>query len=120
MIYELRRYDINPNTWDGYIEWAEQVMMPVLFEKFKFPLVGFFETIPVEDTEHDPVNRTVGVDWILRWDSFEERHRRWAEFRADADYKRAVELSRDQHGQPLYHMHEQVTFMKAWPVLPLQ
>lgn len=95
-------------------------MTPVLFDKFDFPLVGFFETVPAEDTAHDPVNRTVGVHWILVWESIEERHRRWAEFRADDEYKRAVQASRDEHGQPLYHMKEQITFMKAWSVSPMQ
>ena len=120
MIYELRRYDINPDNWDGYLAWAEDVMMPILFGKFAFPLVGFFETIPVEEMDHDPVDCTVGVHWILQWESMEERQRRWAEFRADDDYKQAVAASHDEHGQPLYHVKEQITFMKAWPVSPIQ
>lgn len=120
MIYELRQYDIKDDAWDAYVEWAEQIMMPVLFEKFGFPLVGFFETLPVEEMEHDPVNRTVGVHWILRWESMDERQRRWAEFRADPDYKAAVEASRDSQGNPRFHMNEQITFMTAWPVSPLQ
>jgi hypothetical protein len=120
MIYELRSYDIHPDNWDGYVEWAEDIMMPLLFDKFDFPLVGFFEAVSAENTEHDSFNRTVGVHWILAWSSIEERHQRWTEFRADDEYKVAVQAARDENGQPLYQMKEQVTLLKAWPVSPMQ
>lgn len=50
MIYELRSYDINPNRWEEYGKWAQELAFPLFFEHFKLPLVGFWETLPVEDT----------------------------------------------------------------------
>lgn len=120
MIYELRSYDINPENWDGYVAWAETLMMPLLFDRFDFPLVGFFEAVPAQDTAHEAFTRTVGVHWILMWESIEERHRRRAAFRADDEYKAVVRAARDEHDQPLYHIKEHVTFLKAWPISPLQ
>ncbi len=95
-------------------------MMPLLFEKFDFPLVGFFETVPAEDPDHDPVNRSVGVHWILVGKRIEMRHQRWAGFRADDEYKLAVQAARDEIGQPRYYMREHITFLTAWPVSLLQ
>lgn len=120
MIYELRSYDINPETWDRYVEWGQERAFPVLFEQFRFRLVGFFETLPVEDTEHDTFNHTVGVHWILAWESIEERHQRWAELGASEEWKAVAGEAVDEDGEPLFHMGAQVTIMKAWPGSPIQ
>lgn len=120
MIYELRSYDINPNRWEEYGKWAQELAFPLFFEHFKLPLVGFWETLPVEDTPYDSFNTTVGVHWILAWESVEARHRRWAELDATEELQELVRKARDEDGNPLFHMRIQMTMLKPWPGSPLQ
>lgn len=120
MIYELRSYDINPERWEDYCEWAQKRAFPLFFEHFRLPLVGFFEAVPVENTEFDTFNHTVGVHWILAWENIEERHKRWAELDTTDELQALVQEARDEEGQPLFHMRTHITILKAWPGSPLQ
>lgn len=120
MIYELRCYDINPNRWEGHLEWCEQWAVPLFFDQFKFPLVGFFEVMPCDDPEHAEYTRKIGVRWILTWESMEERDRRWAELGASEALEAIAQKARDEDGNPLFHMGAEVTFMRSLPWSPIR
>ncbi len=120
MIYELRRYDIKPENWDGYRTWCEDFAFPLFHDQFHFPTVGFFEVVPLEGREMDAYNATVGVRWILAWESIEERDRRWVEVAAADTYTTVVQHARTENGDWLFHIGAEMTLLKAWPVSPLQ
>ena len=120
MIYELRSYAINPDTWDDFRAWGLNRAFPVLFERFNLPLVGFFENVSVADIKDEAFNRTVGVHWILAWDSVEERHQRMTELRASREWRTATLEAKDEKGQERFFVNACVTFLKAWPGSPIQ
>jgi hypothetical protein len=120
MIYELRQYDINPDNWEQFREWGLTHAVPVLFEQFNLPLVGCFEPVPADDTEGESFNRTAGLHWILAWESIEERHRRMAELWASDEWRAAFHRTLGEDGRQLFFEGARITFLKAWPVSPMQ
>ena len=120
MIYELRSYDINPDNWDEYRAWCETLAFPLFLDQFDFPLVGFFEVLPPVDRSEDFYTRTAGVRWILAWESMEQRDQRWAGLFASKEWETVAQESRDENGEPLFHLGAEVTFLKAWPESPMQ
>ncbi len=120
MIYELRRYDINPDNWDRYRKWCEEFAFPLFHGQFNFPTVGFFEVLPIEGREKDAYNSTMGVRWILAWESIEERDTRWAELAASPEYTTVVQVTRDETGGSLFHLEAEMSLLRALPESPMQ
>ena len=42
MIFELRMYDIDPAMMDEYLKWANDTALPLLIDRFKLEVVGFW------------------------------------------------------------------------------
>jgi hypothetical protein len=121
MLYELRSYDIAPERWDEYVDWATKSAFPVLFDRFGFRLVGFWEALPAGDLGGDDTASASSVHWVLAWDSEEERHARWATLWASEDWKAAIASATDPAtGERKFHRHRRVTLLRSWPISPLR
>ena len=85
MIYELRMYDIDPPMMEAYLKWANDTALPLLIDRFKLDVVGFWHqtAIPPEIEQGTPTN----VVWMIRWQSEEERNAAWKQIRAHPEWK---------------------------------
>ena len=85
MIYELRMYDIDPTMMEAYLKWANDTALPLLIDRFKLDVVGFWHqtAIPPEIERGTPTN----VVWMIRWQSEEERNAAWKHIRAHPEWK---------------------------------
>jgi hypothetical protein len=85
MLYELRMYDITPAMMDQYLDWANNQALPLLIDKFKLDVVGFWRQtdIPPEIERGTPTN----VVWMIRWPSREKRNETWKYIRSHPEWK---------------------------------
>jgi len=117
VLYELRSYDIRPERWDDYLNWAYTTAWPILFEAHGFPLVGWWQVVPNADEPPSSTN----LQWILAWESEEQRNERWAALLDDDAWKAAVAATRDPaSGDSLYHLRTRYRFLRPLPRSPLQ
>ncbi len=75
-MYEIRCYHYDPNQFDAYKVWGEELAVPYLKEHLD--LVGFWidNGIEPELSGADPQPNKHGsanITWIIRWDSKEAR-----------------------------------------------
>lgn len=89
-MYEINNYHFNPDTFQEYKKWVITEVVPFL--RANLDLVGFWlDNIepPIlggpGHKEHDlgPVNST----WIARWESMEERNRKYDEVFGSEEWK---------------------------------
>jgi NIPSNAP len=110
MIYELRRYDIDPLLLDQYLAWANDQALPILVGTCAFRLVGFWYAEAPAGGEAPTTN----VYWIIAWKSEQEMLDRWKEATSTDEWK-AI-----NQGQPRYHLKSERTLLKAIPRSPYQ
>jgi hypothetical protein len=117
MLYELRTYDIHPERWDEYLAWVEKKAAPILFDQFKFRLIGFWRAI-AKAVEVQP---TTNLYEIFAWESEEEMRDRWTAFFASAEWNAAwAEITDPISGKSRYHLRTFSTLLRALPISPLQ
>jgi hypothetical protein len=117
MFYEVRQYDIRPDQWGPYLAWVEKKASPVLFEQFKFRLIGFWRGI-AKAGEPEP---TTNLIWLLAWESEEEMRERWAAMRASAEWQAAwAEIIDPSTDKSRYHLQTRSTLLRPLPISPLQ
>ena len=113
MIYELRRYYFDRDHLDEYKEWAK-IGVPIV--KKNFDLVGYW----MDDGEtsegvhgSDPMTSEYtrpNVVWVLKWDSKEQRDKRWHEFFDESTEWNAA-WERFPGGSPGNFLHTQSDFV---------
>ena len=77
MIYELRRYHAMPGKLAALVKRFETTTVH-LFEKHGFQQVGYW-TVAIGQSNQDFI-------YILRWDSLDERARKFAAFQQDPEW----------------------------------
>jgi NIPSNAP protein len=90
MIYELRVYHCMPGRLPALVKRFETVTV-ALFEKHGIRQVGFW-TVAIGESSAD-------LYYILKWDSMEERAKKFAAFQADPDWIAA--RAKSEEGGPL-------------------
>ena len=77
MIYELRVYHCMPGKLQALVKRFETVTVH-LFEKHGLKQAGFW-TVAIGESNHDFV-------YMLKWDSLDEREKRFAAFQSDPEW----------------------------------
>ena len=90
MLYELRIYHAMPGKLPALLKRFETATV-ALFEKHGIRQVGFW-TVAIGESSADLV-------YILKWDSMEDRDKRFAAFQADPDWIAA--RAKSEEGGPL-------------------
>lgn len=117
MLYELRRYDINPVRWDEFLLWAEDRAWPILQDQFGFRLVGRWQIIPKTGETAPSTNYC----YILAWESEEEmRERRGAASVSPAWESAMAETLDPGTGESKYFLQIQSALMQPMLHSPLQ
>jgi hypothetical protein len=117
MLYELRAYDIHPERWDQYLAWVEKKAAPILFDQFKFRLVGVWRAI----AKAGEVEPTTNLYEIFAWESEEQMRDRWAAFFTSAEWNAAwAEITDPTTDKSRYHLRTSSTLLHALPFSPLQ
>jgi hypothetical protein len=121
VLYELLSFDIDPERWDEYVEFANNVALPMFVDQFGFRLVGMWEPVPARNMGWDETASATSLHWMLAWESEEERYTRWTELRASDAFQVARAAAIDPAtGRSRFHHHRRVTLLRAWPISPLQ
>ncbi|MDB5826707.1 MAG: hypothetical protein JWQ73_927 [Variovorax sp.] len=84
MFYEFRTYTCMPGK------------MPIVLNRFKSATLGLFERHGFRPGPLFTVgvgNDSLEIKYILEWDSHDQRDAAWNAFRADPDWKKALEES---------------------------
>ena len=112
MLYEVRRYDIEPAMLDDYVAWASEKALPLLKGTFEFDVVGFWRKTgtPPEIDETSSTN----IVWIVRWESEEQRNEMWRRVRESEEWK-AI-----RGNAPPYWNKIDSSLMMAIPGSPMQ
>ena len=90
MLYELRIYHSMPNKLPALLKRFEMATV-ALFEKHGFRQIGYWTTAIGESN--------ADLYYILKWDSLDERQRKFAAFQADPDWIAA--RNKSEEGGPL-------------------
>jgi len=90
MLYELRIYHAMPGKLPALLKRFETATV-ALFEKHGIRQVGFW-TVAIGESSADLV-------YILKWDSMEDRDKKFAAFQADPDWIAA--RAKSEEGGPL-------------------
>ncbi|MGN6362257.1 MAG: NIPSNAP family protein [Thermomicrobiales bacterium] len=115
MFYELRRYEIRPETWGEFLDWGVTKAAPALVDQLGFRLVGRWEVLPKEG-EHSPT-----FCWMLAWESEQEMNERWAEAVGSDAWKDAWASAVDPAtGASKFHLSSQSNLMRPLALSPLQ
>lgn len=77
MIYEMRVYRCLPGRLPALLKRFETITLQ-LWEKHGIQQAGFFTTLIGESNQE--------LTYFLRWESLEERERKWAAFAADPEW----------------------------------
>jgi heme-degrading monooxygenase HmoA len=77
MVYELRTYHCMPGKLQALISRFEKVTIH-LFEKHGFHQVGYW-TVQIGESNQDFI-------YMLKWDSLDDRTKRFAAFQADPEW----------------------------------
>lgn len=115
MIYELRSYDIVPESMEEYLSWISQHGLPVM-RRFGFRIVGFWW---VRKDGKDSRPRT-NIRWIVAWESEEEMTRQWAAMKASEEWQAAWALVLDEDGRSRFHRGTRRAILHALvdPLMP--
>jgi heme-degrading monooxygenase HmoA len=92
MIYELRVYHAMPGKLNALVKRFETVTTH-LFEKHGFQQVGYW-TVAIGESNNDFI-------YMLKWDSLDDRARRFAAFQADPEW--AAARAKSETDGPLVH-----------------
>lgn len=100
MIYEVRDYHYRRDLFDAYKAWAQDAV-PVL--RSKLDLVGFWIDSGAEPevSGTDPMSPALGqanVTWIIRWESQEQRAKRFPEVIASEEWQAVWARHPDPNG----------------------
>ena len=90
-IVEVRDYTIDPEWFDAYRRWAEELAGPCLRDNLDVIDFWVDDGAEAEVAGSNPVvspNGQPNVCWIIRWPSREAREAGWREFRANEDWQK--------------------------------
>lgn len=112
-IVEIRDYTIDPEWWDVYKTWANDLAAPWL--KANLDVIDFWmdDGIEAEVTGSSPsvsANGQANVCWIIRWPSKEARDKEFANFVSNTEWQ-AIWA---QHPNPDSYLQMNARFMKAF------
>ena len=89
MIYEYRQYHMAPGKARALHQRFAEVTQP-LFVRHGFRVVGYWTEL---------IGDSSNLHYLLAWQDFEERERKWAAFQGDQEWQTAREAS--ERGGPL-------------------
>jgi len=111
-IVEIRDYTIDPEWFDAYKKWANELAAPWL--KANLDVIDFWMDDGIESEVSGSApqvssNGQANVCWIIRWPSKSERDEKFGAFPTNPEWQAIW----DQHPNENSYLHMNARFMKA-------
>ena len=111
-IVEIRDYTFEATTFEAYKKWATELAAPWL--KANLDVIDFWVDCDIEpevkgsNPQVSP-NGQPNVTWIIRWNSIEDRHARFASTLASPEWQAIWAKHPNENG----YLHMNARFLKA-------